>query len=206
MAFALPSLKFPSLAWPMASAAGAARPEDDSDTALFGRVQRGDHEAFATLLARHEAWARTYALRVVGRHEDAEDLVQDAFLELWRRAASFTARESLRPLLAVLISRRGIDLLRRKRPSSLDETVAEPVDHSADKMLDRLAQEDRARLLEKAIQELPVRQRMAILLFHREELSLAQGAEALQLSPKAFESLLIRARVALKELMGRKAS
>ena len=202
MVFPFPMPKLPALDWPMAASVPVVRPEEESDGGLLARVQRGDHDAFAALLARHEAWARTYALRVVGRQEDAEDLVQEAFLELWRRALSFTARDSIRPLLAVLISRRGIDLLRRKRPASLDETVAEPVDHSADRMLERMTQEDRAKLMEAAIQKLPVRQRMAILLFHREELSLAQGAEALQMTPKAFESLLIRARAALKKGLG----
>lgn len=176
------------------------------DAALILRIGGGDQEAFAELLTRHESWARTYAWRVVGNVDEAEDIVQEAFLEVWTKSATWKKIRNFRGFFAVLLSRRCIDFLRKKRPIALEEVPDMPADDRA-AVVDKIEGEQRAGILQRGLQSLPARQRMAILLFHTEEMSLAEGAEAMNITPKAFESLLIRARVTLRRVLtGREGS
>ena len=76
-------------------------------------VPRGDAEAFAVLYDRHSRVAYSLAYRMMGERQAAEDLLQDAFLEIWRRAATYRAeRGSLRTWILSIVHNRGIDRLR----------------------------------------------------------------------------------------------
>ena len=76
-------------------------------------VPRGDAEAFAVLYDRHSRVAYSLAYRMMGERQAAEDLLQDAFLEIWRRAATYRAeRGSLRTWILSIVHNRGIDQLR----------------------------------------------------------------------------------------------
>lgn len=171
-----------------------------SDAALLARIADGDHDAFAAVVREHERWARTLALRMLGDLDEAEDAVQDAFLNLWTGAGRMRWRGSTRTLVAVLVTRRSLDRLRKRGRTRTDEDLdAYPAPPAPSPLFD----EEETERLRAAIAELPERQRAAILLFHGEELSLKEGAEAMELTPKAFESLLIRARRSLKRMVAR---
>ena len=76
-------------------------------------VPRGDAEAFAVLYDRHSRVAYSLAYRMMGERQAAEDLLQDAFLEIWRGAATYRAeRGSLRTWILSIVHNRGIDQLR----------------------------------------------------------------------------------------------
>lgn len=167
-----------------------------SDATLMGRVGDGDGDAFAELVMRHEQWARTLSGRILGDFDEAEDITQEVFLKLWVGARSWQSKATLRAWLATLLTRQCLDHLRRKRPTSLEED-AEPLDLSPS-VRERLEQESTSKRVAHLICQLPPRQRTALTLFYEEELSVRQGAEAMELSEKAFESLLQRARTQLK--------
>ena len=76
-------------------------------------VPNGDAEAFTVLYDRHSRVAYSLAYRMMGERQAAEDLLQDAFLEIWRRAATYRAeRGSLRTWILSIVHNRGVDQLR----------------------------------------------------------------------------------------------
>ena len=84
-----------------------------ADEDLISLVGDGDAEAFATLYDRHSRAAYSLAYRMMGERQAAEDLLQDAFLKVWRGAASYrTERASARPWMLSIVHNRGIDQLR----------------------------------------------------------------------------------------------
>ena len=84
-----------------------------ADEDLISFVGRGDAEAFAVLYDRHSRPAYSLAYRMMGERQAAEDIVQDAFLKLWRVARSYRAeRASVRTWLLSIVHNRGIDQLR----------------------------------------------------------------------------------------------
>jgi RNA polymerase sigma-70 factor (ECF subfamily) len=84
-----------------------------ADEDLMSLVEEGDAEAFAVLYDRHSRPAYSLAYRMMGEKQAAEDLVQDAFLKVWRAATSYRAqRGSVRTWILSIVHNRGIDQLR----------------------------------------------------------------------------------------------
>ena len=85
------------------------------DHELIRRAQRGDEEAFASLVHRHEARAWRIARNLVGNPEDARDVAQEAFLRVFRSLDRFDFRHEFTTWLYRIVSNLGIDHLRRRR-------------------------------------------------------------------------------------------
>ncbi len=142
-------------------------PAVPDDAELMTRCAGGDATALATLYDRHSSGAYAVAMRITGNGRDAEDVVQDAFMGLWRRAASFDpGKASTRTWLYAIVHHRSVDCLRRRRgPSdSLDSEGTVPtglqVADIASGVLDRLEGEH----LWSAVRQLSAVQRQAIEL------------------------------------------
>jgi RNA polymerase sigma-70 factor (ECF subfamily) len=112
-----------------------------ADEDLISLIEANDAQAFATLYDRHSRAAYSLAYRMMGERHSAEDLVQDAFLKVWRAATSYRAeRGSVRTWLLSIVHNRGIDQLRsqasRRRTQEKFEASApkvqpnEPFAHS----------------------------------------------------------------------------
>jgi RNA polymerase sigma-70 factor (ECF subfamily) len=172
--------------------------QDLSDEALMVAVSARQQQAFRVLMGRHMQRAVRVAQRVVRDSAEADDIGQDAFLRVWSHAASFdpdVARFTtwLYRIVLNLAFDRG-----RRRPlmpieEAIDVRVTDP------EPVERLIAEEERRALEQAMANLSERQRGAIALFHMEGLSGEESAKAMNLSAKAFESLLARARATLRE-------
>ncbi len=103
-----------------------------ADEDLISLVQTNDAEAFAVLYDRHSRTAYSLAYRMMGERQAAEDLLQDAFLKLWRAAGSYRAeRGSVRTWLLSIVHNRGIDQL---RSSASRRRTQEKVEASAPKV------------------------------------------------------------------------
>jgi RNA polymerase sigma-70 factor (ECF subfamily) len=84
-----------------------------ADEDLISLVEAGDAEAFATLYDRHSRAAFSLAYRMMGERQASEDLMQDAFLKVWRSASSYRAeRGSVRTWILSIVHNRGIDQIR----------------------------------------------------------------------------------------------
>jgi RNA polymerase sigma-70 factor (ECF subfamily) len=100
------------------------------DTALLSRVGQGDENAMETVFRRYSGPVYSVALRILHDTGQAEDVMQEIFLQLWRKPAAFVqGRGALGAWLVVVTRNRAIDLLRRRKlTDSVDDVVlASPI-------------------------------------------------------------------------------
>ena len=176
----------------------SAAPHDRvSDDALMRRVGAGDAGAFQLLVEAHAKRPHRIAWRMLGDASEAEDVAQEACLRLWKDAARWQAQGAgVGAWLARVATNLCLDRLRRRLRLS-DEEVPERTDPApiADELIG--VEQERARV-RAALDTLPERQRAAVVLTYYEDLTNAEAAALLDMNIKAFESLLLRARHALK--------
>ena len=137
-----------------------------------------------------------YARRMFGSPSEAEDIVQDVFIELWRGASRFNPRRgSLRSFLIGIASNLIRRRLRRDRPYdelAEDTRLCGPVD---------LAGLERTEMIARAVAALPPRQRETLILAEYEEMPLAEIACATHANLPAVKSRLYRARENLRRIL-----
>jgi len=172
---------------------------NSSDESLMALIVSGDHQAFAELVERHSKMFFAAAYRVCGNPVEAEDIVQDSFLKLWSKPQSFDATKGVKftTWFYRVVSNVAIDAARKKKPQVGTDIVDLMSDPSA-AADDVMVVSEQQAALESAIQELPERQKMALNLCFYEGLSNKEAAEILGVGVKAVESLLMRAKKALK--------
>lgn len=176
-----------------------AQPEFEatSDDALMARVAAGDESAFAAIIDLYGVIGQRIGWRMLGDAGEAEDVAQEALLRLWSFGSRWQPGQAgIAAWLKRVVINLCLDRLRRRKFTS-DEAVPERIDESpgADEQLDQMRRADAARA---AIAALPDRQRAAIVLTYYEEVSNLMAAQTLDMNLKAFESLLLRARAALR--------
>ena len=139
-----------------------------ADEDLMQLVRRGDAEAFEVVYERHATVAFSLAHRMTQSRNAAEDVVQEAFLSLWRSGARYDrARGSVRTWILGIVHHRAIDALRRasvhSRRRSDDETAAERLE-APDKVEEDVARRDEAAIVRNAMDILPADQLKVIEL------------------------------------------
>jgi RNA polymerase sigma-70 factor (ECF subfamily) len=158
-----------------------------ADEELMELVGAGDARAFEVIFDRHAGAGYSLAMRMCGRRALAEDIVQDAFLSLWRSGAGYDrARGSVRSWVLSAVHNRAVDALRRTGAKAgrdvSDEGIAErlPAREATDAEVER---RDESRRVRSALDELPADQRQVIELAYFGGLSHSQIAEMLELPP-----------------------
>ncbi|HKP25209.1 MAG TPA: RNA polymerase sigma factor [Dongiaceae bacterium] len=172
----------------------------DGDAELLQAIAGGDRSAFDRLSRRHLDRAYGVALRMTGSRADAQDVVQDVFLRLWQRPDAWRPGQAqFSTWLYRVVVNRCLDLKRRPKSTDLD-SVEEPQDPDANAE-DSLLDAERSRALDSAVKQLPERQREAIVLTYTAGLRNAEAASAMEISVKAFEALLVRAKRELRDFL-----
>ncbi len=179
-----------------------AKDEHDSDEGLMVRICGGDHQAFAVLVRRYTNMFFAAAYRMSGDAQEAEDVVQEAFLKLWRKPQAFDPMKGVKfsTWFYRVVTNMAIDHTRRRKWQGGAEMLDVMVDDTmlADGSLIEREQQGR---LEKAIQDLPERQKVALNLCFYEGLSNKEAADILGVGVKALESLLMRAKAKLRGVL-----
>ena len=179
-------------------------PSGDEDDQLLMRIAKGDQTAFRSLMERHARPMLSLAQRTLGQAEDADEVVQEAFLKVWTMAAGWqpdgTARFSTWLYRVVLNA--CIDRKRRKTMAPLDD-AGDPVD-PAQNSHDHAVARERHALVRDAMGDLPDRQREALSLHYFSELTAPKAAEILGLSVSALEALLVRGKKGLRQALARR--
>lgn len=176
---------------------------EQSDEELVRRISEGEHDAFAQLVERHSKLFFSAAYRMTSNNEEAEDIVQDAYIKLWQRPERFDPSKGVKftTWFYRVVTNLAIDQTRKRKP----QVKSEVLDYMADDTPladEQLSESDEQAVLEEAIQRLPERQKAALNLCFYEGLSNKEAAEVLEIGVKALESLLMRAKKALKEDLG----
>ncbi|WP_435535729.1 RNA polymerase sigma factor [Azospirillum sp. ST 5-10] len=171
--------------------------DDADDEELMAAAAAGDRAAFDALSRRHLRRSIALAYRVVRNANDAEEVVQDAFLQIWTHADRWRADGTrFSTWLYRIVVNRAIDY-RRRRTFAPIETVGEMEDPDGG-IEERLADREAGAVVAAAIAELPERQRAALSLCYYQEMSCSEASQVLQVSVSAMESLLVRARRTLR--------
>ncbi|MGE0856010.1 MAG: sigma-70 family RNA polymerase sigma factor [Hyphomicrobiaceae bacterium] len=171
--------------------------DGERDSALIARMGAGDTRAFADLVGRHLGAVLSVSRRMLGDDAEAEDVAQETMLKLWRLADGLAIGPAgVRPWLRRVAGNLCIDRIRRRAQTEV--TDAPPEVPVAPGQMRALDDRDRAARVEQALQALPDRQRLALVLFHYEGLSQIEIADQMGIGDEAVESLLARARRSLR--------
>lgn len=184
-------------------------PRHKADIEMIARTARGDHEAFAMLFDRLSSPLYSLAYKMLGDATEAQDALQDVFLQIWRRARSYDHTQSSVFTWAVLLTRsRVIDRLRaRARRVRLEEASraeeegnqgAASVSESGADILDRNEEAARVR---SALAELPVEQVEALELAFFTALTHQEIAEKLGQPLGTVKARIRRGLLKLRERM-----
>lgn len=186
--------------------------ESERDRELIVRAQRGDKPAFAELVARHQRRAFAIAFSLLRSEEDASEIVQEAFLRVYRGLDTFNGSASFFTWLYRIVKNLSIDLMRRpawQRELS-DELCGEQVDALLFSRLsgadpeDSLRRRELASVVGDAIDALPPYHRAVIVMREVEGMSYEEMAAAAGVSKGTIMSRLFHARKKLQRaLFGR---
>jgi RNA polymerase sigma-70 factor (ECF subfamily) len=179
----------------------AAPWRDKEDSDLLELIRDGSHQAFSVLVQRHTDRFYRLAYRYLQNRESAEDVIQDAFLKLWEDPSRWQAQRNTKftTWFYRIVVNLCLDRLKRKGPVELDPDM--PVVDATDLPDAALIRTEEEDLLESAIATLPERQRLALNLCFEEGLSNQEAADIMGINLKALQSLIMRAKTALKERM-----
>ncbi|HET9159630.1 MAG TPA: RNA polymerase sigma factor [Caulobacteraceae bacterium] len=170
---------------------------DDPDEDLVVRIGRGDPAAVRAFVGRKGPRMMGLAVRLLGDAAEAEDVVQEVFMRVWKQAPNWqpgTARfDTWMHRVALNLC---YDRLRRRR----EDVMAEPPEQVDDGPAPDagLIAADVGRRVDAALANLPKRQREAIVLCHFQALTNIDAAALMEISVEALESLLSRGRRALR--------
>jgi RNA polymerase sigma-70 factor (ECF subfamily) len=177
-----------------------------SDEECVGSAQAGDRSAYSILVRRHQASLHRYLARMVGSHDEALDITQEAYVRAWQALPQREPGAQFRTWLFRIAANAALDVLRRRKAVEfvpLDETF-EAADTAAGP--ERLAEGSQAlRRLDAALARLAPEHREVLLLREIEGMSYDEIGRVLALSEGTVKSRLARARAALIEETGKDA-
>jgi len=185
--------------------------DTDTDQALLARLRAGDKSACAECVERHADGVYRLALRLMRDEAEAEEIVQETFLNAFKAIHSFDGRSKLSTWLYRIAYNAALMRLRRSHPPtvSVDELALSDDGFETPRQLfdwcclpEQDFETDEARAqLEGAIQELPEKLKAVFVLRELEGLSTEETANALGLSVEAVKTRLHRARLRLRECL-----
>jgi RNA polymerase sigma-70 factor (ECF subfamily) len=174
---------------------------EKSDSKLLTLIAAGDQPAFEQLVLRHQGKVLNLIYRFTWNRQDAEDLAQEVFLKVWKYARTFRGRSAFSTWLYRLAVNTCLNYRQKKKietePLPLLGEFAAEANAAGAEILTR----ERESLLNKALNGLPVRQKMAIILAGFEGKSYEEIAAIMEISVSAVETLLFRARQNLGKIL-----
>ena len=175
----------------------AAAAQDPSDSELMSRVRDGDLDRLADLFERHHRRLHHFFLRLAGRRNAAEDLVQEVFVRMLKYRHTFRSEAEFAPWMFALARNAGVDHF-RSRPRELQEDpeAPEPAAEVAHP-LERLEKQEKSARLQAALGRLAPEKRELLLLARFGEMKYDSIGELLGISVGAVK---VRVHRALKEL------
>ncbi len=186
-------------AWRLGDALGPP----DSDWALWKQACAGHEPSAAALVHRLTACAYRLALQMLGKPEDAQDVVQESFLRLWRSQPSDAHGAQLATYFNTIVINRCKSHLVRQRELSLDgdelTALADNLQQCQSSPSDHHAHAPSRAQLQQALASLPPRQRLALAMWAYGDAEVSEIAHTLRIDPNAAHQLLHRAKRSLRD-------
>jgi len=209
----------PNTVGPKASPAGAAAAHDPPDGTLVRQVLDGQNRSFDELIQRYQRQAVAVSYRLLGNTHDALEVTQDAFLKAFSSLSTLQKPEAFGGWLMRIVSNLSLNYRRGRKTKSqlpLDDLLGANDAPGAETGQNAIGSEWMARSgdpvrglegrelgakLQEALNQLPEKQRQAVVLFTIEEMPQKEVAEALNCSVEAVKWHVFQARKKLKELL-----
>ncbi|MFO0677846.1 MAG: RNA polymerase sigma factor [Polyangiaceae bacterium] len=183
------------------------RPEDESEL-LARKIAKGEIRAVARAYELHAAYVRGFARRLTGDDANADDLVHEVFLELPAHAKRFRGEGSFRSFLvsiAVNHARHHVREAARRRARGETYSNDLAVARSPERPDANLEKKELADMLSSALDELPLDQRVAFVLFEVEERSGKEVASIVGAREETVRARVFHAKAKLREILSRRA-
>ncbi len=188
------------------------KPKSLSEEIFIESLKHGDQTAYAELLNLYADKVFNTSLGILQNKEDAEDIAQEVFAEVFQSVGQFRQQSKLSTWIYRITVTKSLELIRSRdrnkrkglllsifgREDLIHVSGSEPFYHPGI----RLENKEMAAVLFTAIRRLPLNQRTAFTLNKIENMSYAEIAEVMNVSVSSVESLLFRARQKLRELLG----
>lgn len=168
-----------------------------SDHELLDAARRGNREAFASLVSRHQQMVCAIAYSRTGSYAASEDVAQDTFLAAWRQIAKADLPENFRAWLCGTVRNLAARFHRDHAP--IAPLTAEAVDDRTPAPSFELAAREEEAFVWSALERLPETYRDPLVLFYRQEQSVREVAASLDLSEEAVRQRLTRGRTMLQD-------
>jgi RNA polymerase sigma-70 factor (ECF subfamily) len=184
----------------------------DDELQLVTAARGGDISAFESLVNRYERKIFRLGMNITGNREDAEDVMQEAFLKAYQHLPEFEGNSRFYTWLVRIAVNQALMKLRKRRPNqvSLDEEIEtgddsffRDVEDWGPSPAERFEQTQLHDILNSAISELDPSFRIVFQLRDIEEMSTEETADVLHLSVPAVKSRLLRARLKLRQKLNR---
>ena len=187
--------------------------ERENDRLLVARLQKGDPAAFREIVRRHQDKVYRLALRLTRDDARAQDVVQDAFLQVFRKIGQFQEQSAFSTWLYRVTVNAGLMRLRTERrhhETSLEEAspryteageIADPIDDWSEAVDDEAINRELAGHAANAVDALPETYRSVFILRELEDLSTEEVANILELTVPTVKTRLHRARLALRKAL-----
>jgi len=178
---------------------------DDEDKALIKRAAAGDDSAFTSIMRKYKSPLYRFAYRHMGDADDAEDIVQDTFIAMHRNLAKFNPKYKFSTWAFQIAMNKCRDLGRKKKTRSFIQRMSPVMEKIVsnievqDNPEDAIDDKRKLETVNAAIARLPENLKAPLILCTIENLSHKQAATILQISPKAVETRIYRARTKLTD-------
>jgi len=191
----------------------AAGDDTQTDLDLVARLQKGDKPAFREIVRRHQDKVYRLALRLTRDDARAQDAVQDAFLQVFRKIGQFQEQSAFTTWLYRITVNAALMRMRTERrhhETSLEDAspryndsgeIAEPIDDWSTAVDDEASNRELADYAAHAVDQLPETYRSVFVLRELEDLSTEEVAEILDLTVPTVKTRLHRARLALRKAL-----
>lgn len=175
--------------------------DSDNDEQLLSEIRNGNNPAFSILVRRYSTKYYHLAYRYVLSREEAEDIVQNAFLKLWEKPQAWNPKKGAQftTWFYRVVVNLCFDWLKKHKTLSMPENF--DIKDETGNQEEALAKNDDKKSLAQQVATLPKRQKTALILCFYEEMNHKQAAQVMKINIKALESLLMRAKTTLKDKM-----
>jgi len=171
------------------------------DKELMERIAARDQTAMTALYARHHVRLYRYLVRLTRNEATAEELMNEVFLECWRKADRFEGRSAVSTWLFSIGHNRAISQMRKRREDQLDDDAATQLADASDTPEVTEQKRGKAAIMRACMEELSTDHREIIDLVYYQEASVAEAAEILAIPENTVKTRMFYARKKLAELM-----
>ena len=186
-----------------------------TDTELVRLVAQHDHKAFEALMRRHNGRLFRVARAILKDDTEAEDALQDAYLDAYRHIGEFRGDSQVGTWLVRIVANHALMRLRKQKrdrvvipfaephPMSSDDAVLDVPDKTAESPSQAALRAELRRILERRIDALPVAFRTVFVMREIEDMTVEETADALGIPPATVRTRLFRARALLRDALAR---